>query len=156
MFIILTGRQHTHSLPVCVYASRLHLCAVEPWRLLASARASAPPGPCLSPPLPNRVQCPQGVVFVVSEGVSITYCGRRAAGETCVVFCMNWHTHTHTQRQIDSHILSHNALITMAHKITIYLSITNLPPTRQFLCQNQPELSQLFPVPSSAVPIAYA
>lgn len=38
MFIILTGMQHI--LRVCVSASRLHLCAFEPWRLLPSARAS--------------------------------------------------------------------------------------------------------------------
>lgn len=123
------------------------------------------PCPCLFPGSPNSVQCPQGVVFVVSEGVSITYCGRRAAGETCVVFSMNFHTHTHiytyshTRRQIDSHILSRNALITMAHKITIYLSITNLPPTRGSFyvsaslssvnCSQCP--AQLFPVPNAII-----
>lgn len=141
----------------------LHVCTFAPLSRGAFWPRHAPvarcPCPCLSPRSPNGVQCPQGVVFVVSEGVSITYCGRRAAGETCVVFSMNFHTHIHTLRQIDSHILSRNALITMAHKITIYLSITNLPPTRSSFyvsaslssvnCSQCP--SQLFPVPNAII-----
>lgn len=130
MFIILTGMQ---CVCVCFTSAPLRRWAVAPFAL-GTRQLLAVPVPAYPPCSPNRVQCPQGVV---SEGVSITYCGRRAAGETCVVFSMNFHTHTHTvytyshtRRQIDSHILSRNALITMAHKITIYLSITNLPPTR--------------------------
>lgn len=47
-------------------------------------------------------------------------------------FLYDWAlTLTHSQ----STAVLYNALITMAHKITIYLSITNLPPNEAFLCQ---------------------
>lgn len=95
-------RHATHTLALSVCVCLLHVCTFAPLSRGAFWPRHAPvarcPCPCLSPRSPNRVQCPQGVVFVVSEGVSITYCGRRAAGETCVVFSMNFHTHTETNR----------------------------------------------------------